>query len=155
MIMDTWFLCTVKYRKRMEDGLQKRVSEKYLFDSISFTESEGRCIEEMAPFVSGDFEVADIKKAKFSKVVLTDNVEADRYYKCKLEFITLDEKSGKGKKHPYNILIQAVSIQDAQKRLDDWIKGSMTDIRIVSITETPIMDVYRCKSSTEDKDNGN
>lgn len=151
--MSTWFLCTVKLQKTMEDRAEKTVREKYLFDSLSFTESEGRCIEEITPFVSGEFEVADIKKAKFSEVVLTDDVEADKYYKCKLAFITLDEKSGKEKEHPYNILVQAGSFNDAQKRLDEWIKGSMTDIRTVSITETPIMDVFKCKLNTEGKDN--
>lgn len=77
--MNTWFLCTIKYDKVAENGLQKKVSEKYLFDSLSFTESEGRCIEEMTPFISGEFEVSDIKRANYSEIFFSDEESADKY----------------------------------------------------------------------------
>ena len=58
-----WFECKIRYEKVMEDGLQKRVSENYVVDALSFSEAEERIIEEMSHFISGQFEVVDIKKA--------------------------------------------------------------------------------------------
>ena len=45
--MSEWFQCTVKYEKTMENGQQKKVTEPYLVDAISFTEAERRIIEEI------------------------------------------------------------------------------------------------------------
>ena len=123
--------------------LTKKVSEKYLFDSLSFTESEGRCIEEMTPFISGEFTVSDIKRANYSEIFFSDEVSADKYFKCKLYFITLDEKSGTEKKTATNILVQAADLRDAVKKLDEGMKNTMADYVIYSVAETQIMDVYK------------
>lgn len=141
--MNTWFLCTIKYDKIAENGLEKKVSEKYLFDSLSFTESEGRCIEEMTPFISGEFTVADIKRANYSEIFFSDEESADKYFKCKLYFITLDEKKGAEKKTATNILVQAADLRDAVKKLDEGMKGTMADYVIASVAETSIIDVYK------------
>lgn len=141
--MNTWFLCTIKYDKIDENGLQKKVSEKYLFDSLSFTESEGRCIEEMTPFISGEFTVSDIKRANYSEIFFSDEESADKYFKCKLYFITIDEKNGTEKKTATNILVQAADLRDAVKKLDEGMKGTMADYVIASVAETSIIDVYK------------
>lgn len=141
--MNTWLLCTIKYDKVAENGLVKKVSEKYLFDSLSFTESEGRCIEEMTPFISGEFTVSDIKRANYSEIFFSDEVSADKYFKCKLYFITIDEKSGAEKKTATNILVQAADLRDAVKKLDEGMKNTMADYVIASVAETDVMDVYK------------
>lgn len=141
--MNTWFLCTIKYDKIAENGLEKKVSEKYLFDSLSFTESEGRCIEEMTPFISGEFTVSDIKRANYSEIFFSNEVSADKYFKCKLYFITIDEKSRTEKKTATNILVQAADLRDAVKKLDEGMKGTMADYVIASVAETSIIDVYK------------
>lgn len=53
--MSTWFECKVKYDKMMENGMQKKVTEPYMVDALSFTEAEARIIKEMTPFISGRF----------------------------------------------------------------------------------------------------
>ena len=142
MGMHTWFICTIKYEKTMENGLEKKVAESYLFDSLSFTESEGRCIEEMTAFISGEFTVSDIKRANYSEVFFSQEDAADRWFKCRLMFITLDEKSGVEKKTSTNVLVQAADLRDAVKKLDEGMKGTMADNQIASVSETAIMDVY-------------
>ena len=62
MAMHTWFECKIRYEKVMENGMQKKVTEPYLVDALSFTEAEARIIEEMTPFISGEFTVSDIKR---------------------------------------------------------------------------------------------
>lgn len=140
--MHTWFECKIRYEKTMENGMNKKVTEPYLFDALSFTESEGKCIEEMTPFISGEFTIADIKRVKYSEVFFSGEESADKWFKCKLVFITRDEKSGAEKKTVTNVLVQAVDLRDAVKKLDKGMKGTMTDYQIASVTETAIMDVY-------------
>ena len=97
-----WFECSIRYEKTMESGMNKIVTEKYLIDALSFTEAEARIIEEITPFISGEFTVVDIKRANYSELFPCDEEAADRWFKCKLIFITLDEKSGAEKKNIYS-----------------------------------------------------
>ena len=140
--MHTWFEVKIRYEKVAENGMQKKVTEPYLFDALSFTESEGKCIEEMTPFISGEFTVSDIKRANYSEIFFSEEESADRWFKCKLVFITIDEKSGAEKKTSTHVLVQASNLRDAVKKLDEGMKGTMADYQIASVSETPIMDVY-------------
>lgn len=142
MSMHTWFECKIRYEKIMENGMQKKVTEPYLVDALSFTEAEKRIIEEITPYISGEFTVSDIKRANYSELFPSDEESADRWFKCKIIFITLDEKSGAEKKTSTMILVQAADLRDAVAKLDESMKGTMADYQIGSVTETPIMDVF-------------
>lgn len=148
-MMHTWFEVKIRYEKVVVNGMQKKVTEPYLFDALSFTESEGKCIQEMTPFISGEFTVSDIKRAKYSEIFFSDEEAADRWFKCKLIFTTLDEKSGAEKKTSTQILVQAADLRDAVKKLDEGMKGTMADYEIGSVSETPIMDVYPYEAEKE------
>ena len=141
-MMHTWFEFKIRYEKTMENGMNKKVTEPYLVDALSFTEAEARIIEEMTPFISGEFTVSDIKRANYSELFFSEEEAADRWFKCKLTFITLDEKSGAEKKTSTNVLVQASDLRDAVKKLDEGMKGRMADYIISSMAETSIMDVY-------------
>lgn len=91
----TWFECKISYEKTMEDGLQKKVNENYTVDALSFTEAEKRIIEEMSNYISGEFAVKDIKIAPYKEIFFSEDASADRWYKAKLQFITIDEKTEK------------------------------------------------------------
>ena len=149
-MMNDWFECKVRYEKTLENGMIKKVTEPYLVDALSFTEAERRFLEEIKPFMSGEFEVSDIKRAKFAEMFETTDSDADRWFKAKVAFITLDEKSGAEKKTNQNMLVQASDLRDAVKRLDKGMEGSMVDYEIISVAETPIMDVfhYQVRSTT-------
>src|SRR5690554_4062599 len=99
--MYNWFECKLRYDKMLETGIQKTVTEPYLVDALSFTEAEARIIEEIKPYISGEFTISDIKRVKYSDTFFND--AGDRYFKAKLYFITLDEKSGAEKKTAVNM----------------------------------------------------
>ena len=40
--MNNWYECRVKFEKTLENGTQKKVTEVYLVDAMSFTEAENR-----------------------------------------------------------------------------------------------------------------
>ncbi|MCU6768267.1 DUF4494 domain-containing protein [Barnesiella propionica] len=138
--MANWFECKVKYDKMMENGMQKKVNEPYLVDALSFTEAEARIIKEMTPFISGEFSVSAVKRANISELFFDET--GDRWYKCKVNFITLDEKSGMEKKTASYILVQASDFQRSVENLMECMKGTLADYEVASITETPLMDVY-------------
>lgn len=141
--MALWFECKVRYEKMMENGMVKKVNEPYLVDALTFTEAESRIVEEMKPFISGEYSISSEKKTKISEIFF--NESGDRYYLVKVNYITLDEKSGTEKKTATLILVQASDFEDALKNFQEGMKGTMGDYEIASITETPLMDVFPIK----------
>ena len=137
-----WFLCKIRYEKTMEDGLQKKVTEQYVVDAVSFTEAEARIIEQMSSYVSGEFDIVEIDRCKFGEVFFSDEEMADKWYKAKLKFITIDEKTEKEKRSAVYYLVQAWGFEDARKNIDEAMGGTMIDYEIDTVSETPIMDVY-------------
>lgn len=136
------FECGIRYEKTLENGMQKKVTELYIVDALSFTEAESRIIGEMSCFISGEFDVVSEKITNYSELVSTDNSEADKWYKVKINLITLDEKSGAEKKQHIYLLVQAQDIDDARKRLNEHMKGTMADWVCEAVQETKIMDVF-------------
>lgn len=140
--MHNWFTCKIRYIKTMENGMNKKVTEPYLVDALSFTEAESRIIEEITPYMTGEFVVSGVARANYSELFFSDEESADKWYKCKLYFITLDEKTGIEKKEATNVLVQASDLKDAIKKLDEGMKDTMADYEIAAVSETAIMDVY-------------
>lgn len=147
--MNTYFECKIRYEKVVDD-MDVICTESYLVNALSFTEAEARIIEEIAPFIRGEMVIKDIKRAHYSELFPSDEEAADRWFKCKLLIITLDEKSGAEKKAPMQVLVQASDLRDAVKKLDEGMKGTMADYQIASISETPIMDVFPYTEQSED-----
>lgn len=141
--MANWFECKVRYDKMMENGAIKKVNEPYLVDALSFTEAESRIIEEQTPFISGEFSVSAVKRTKISEIFFDD--AADKWYLVKVAFITIDEKTAVEKRSVSTIMVAGNDFKGAYDRFQEGMKGTMADYEIVSITETPIMDVYRAK----------
>ena len=138
--MHNWFECKINYEKVAEDINQKKITESYLVDALSFTEAEARITEEMRPYISGEFKITDIKRARYSETFFND--KGDRFYRAKVNMITLDEKSGTEKKTPIQMLAQASTIHEAINVVDTGMKGTMADYVIASVTETALMDVF-------------
>lgn len=140
-----WFECKIRYEKTLEDGMQKKVTEAYTVDALSFTEAEQRILEEMSSYISGEFDVADIKKAAYKEIFFSDDDMADRWYKAKLQFITVDEKSGKEKRSNVNYLVNAGTLNGAVNNITEVMNGTMIDYVIASVAETQLMDVFEYK----------
>ena len=140
-----WFECKVKYEKTLENGAVKQVNEPYLVDALNFTEAERRIIEEITPYMTGIFEVSDIKCVRYADIIESSEERADRFFRAKLVFIMLDEMPGKVKKTTTNILVQAADLPDALQKLEAAMKGSTMDYSIASLSETLIMDIFHHK----------
>ena len=138
--MHNWFECKIKFEKTGEEGKIAKVSETYLVDALSFTEAESRIIEEMRPFISGEFTVTAIRRAKINEMFFNEN--GDKWYRAKVMFICLDEDKGVERKTAVTMLVQANDTKEANAGVVEGMKVSMADYEIAAITETLIMDVY-------------
>lgn len=145
----SWKECFIVYEKMMEDGLQKKVKEIYVVDGLSFGEAEERITKEMSSYISGEFEVYNINPAVYKEVVFSEDDTADRWYKCRLQFITIDERTEKEKRTNVYYLIQAGTFEQARKSVDEFMGGTMIDYVIAKIEETKIMDVFEYQNSNK------
>ena len=144
-----WFETKVRYEKTIDDGSQKKVTEQYTVDALSFNEAEATIIEEMSSYISGEFEVSDIKKATYKEVFFSEAATDDRWYKLKLQFITIDEKTEKEKRTNNYFLVQAATLHGAVKYIEEAMSKTMIDYVIAQVAETQIMDVFEHQTKTE------
>lgn len=149
-----WFICKVRYEKMQENGMQKKVTESYIIDAVSFTEAEERITEEMSAYISGDFEVKDISLAPFGEIFFDEKPSSYRYYKAKLAFITIDEKSGNEKRQNVTYLVNAENFNQAVKNVYEVMGDTMIDYEIISIAETQIIDVFEYHPKETEKEDG-
>jgi hypothetical protein len=143
--MKSLFITKIRYEKTMENGMNKKVTEPYIVDALSFTEAEARIIEEMKQYLSVPFTVSDIRRSNISELFPSPDENDDRWYKCRVMFITLDEKSGAEKKTSTYMYVQAATSDIAMTRLHECMKDTMADYVLSSVSETPIMDVFLYK----------
>ena len=140
-----WFECKIRYEKTMEDGLLKKVNEVYVIDALSFSEAEERITKEMSSYISGEFEIVDVKIAPYREVFFADDNLADQWFKAKLSFITIDERGDKEKRTSVMYLVNAGNISSAINNIDKVVSGTMIDYVTTSISATKIMDVFEYK----------
>ncbi|MCR5299160.1 MAG: DUF4494 domain-containing protein [Paludibacteraceae bacterium] len=152
--MFNWFECKVKYEKQAEDGAIKSTSETYLVDAQTFTEAEARIVLETKAFASvavGELSVENIKRIKIAEMFNMHDESADRWYRSKVNFITIDEKKGVEKRTSCAMMVKGKDIQEALKELEKGLSTGASDYEIVNISETPIMDVFEYAPITTSK----
>lgn len=141
-----WFLTTASFEKVLENGMQKKVNEKYLVDAMSCTEAEARTIEVVKPFVTGDLKITSTKEENYTELFVG---EGDYFYDAKVGFVTLDEKSGREKIQKTKMLIQADDVKSAISNLEKGMKGTLSDWKLHGIQETQIMDIVLYNKDSE------
>ena len=137
-----WYEVKYQHEQTQEDGTQKKVTELYTVDALSFTEAESKITEEMKLYVSGETLIKAITRAPYKEILFDDRENADKFYKAKLDFITIDEKTEKEKKSTVTYLVQAANLDEAKKNINEVMGTTMIDYDIQSIAETKIIDVF-------------
>jgi hypothetical protein len=138
--MNTWFECNAKYVKIDENGREKKVSESYLLDAMSFTEAESKIYKELETMVSGEFNVTKIAKTNIAEIIPSE--DGEKWFKAKVAYISMDEESGKEKRTSQYVLVLAKTVKDAFDKIEKNMEGMMVDFEISAISESTIMDVF-------------
>lgn len=137
-----FFEVKIQYQEMQDDGKEKKVTEQYVVEALSFTEAETRITEEMTPFISGDFDVVSEKIAPFNEIFLSDNSTDDKWFISKVSFITIDEKTEKEKKQTFRYLVQAATSELALDYTKEMLSHGMSDYTIDAVRDTPTLDVF-------------
>lgn len=132
----------IQYQKMREDGKEKKVTEQYVVEALSFTEAESRIIEEMTPYISGEFDIVSEKIAPYNEIFLSDRTDDDKWFISKVGFITLDERTDKEKKQTFRYLVQAATSELALDYTKEMFSHGMSDYCIEAVQDTPTLDVF-------------
>ena len=143
-----FFEVKIQYQKMQEDGKEKKVTEQYVVEALSFTEAESRIAEEMLNYTDGDLDVVSEKIAPFNEIFISDNSTDDKWFVSKVGFITLDEKTAKEKKQTFRYLVQAATSEIALDYTKEMLSHGMSDYSIDSVQDTPTLNVF-LNGSTE------
>lgn len=137
-----FFEVKIQYQKMQEDGKEKKVTEQYVVEALSFTEAESRIAEEMLPYTDGDLDVVSEKIAPFNEIFISDKSDDDKWFISKVSFITLDEKTAKEKKQTFRYLVQAATSELAMDYTKEMFSHGMSDYSIDSVQDTPTLNVF-------------
>lgn len=137
----TWFECKVRYEQTQEDGMNKMVTETYVYKAADFGEAYDKAIKNMSTFISGEFGITAMKIAQYGEVVMQDERTEEKYYRVKVNLIILDEKTQKEKKTACYYLVNADSVEKARKYTDAALSDTMMDYVIEAVQEAKIIDV--------------
>ena len=140
-IPGTWFECKVRYEQTQEDGMNKMVTETYVYKAADFGEAYDKATKDMSTSISGEFEITAMKIAQYKEIITQDEGTEEKFYRVKVNLIILDEKTQKEKKTACYYLVNADSVEKARKYTDTALSQTMADFTIVSVQETMIIDV--------------
>ena len=137
----TWFECKVRYEQTQEDGMNKMVTETYVYKAADFGEAYDKAIKNMSTFISGEFGIKAMKIAQYGEVVMQDDITEEKFYRAKVNLIILDEDTQKEKKIACYYLVNADSVEKARKYTDAALSDEILDYVIEAVQEAKIIDV--------------
>lgn len=141
----SFYECKVRYeRTNYDNGSVRKVTENYMVvHALSFTDVETIATVNLTPLTEGEIDILSMKSSTISDIYLSNKAEDDHFFKAKIVYITIDEKSLKEKKTSEYVLVQADSTEGAIKRLNKEL-GSIANVTLIaSIVESNIVDVLK------------
>jgi hypothetical protein len=138
--MQNWFECKVGYLKIDDDGRERKVSENYLLDAVSYTDAEARAIQQLSTMVRGEFVVKKISQSNIIEIFPHENGEW--WFKAKIAIVTIDERAGKEKKINQYFLVAADNIKQALQRLEEGLSYVLVPFTVTSIALSSVVDVF-------------
>lgn len=139
-----YFEATVRYERTMSEGNIKMITEKYVLTAASFAEAEERITIEIKPFAAGQFDVKALKTIDVREVMIdSDYSSENKWFKCKVLFITINEITAEEKRTPAIIYVFAKDTASANSVLVEGLRSSMMDYEIDTIQATKIIELYQ------------
>ena len=131
------YLVKINCKKLQENGIEKTVKEQYIVTGVSFADIEKKAVSLEEEYGVTDFGIILIKVSPYKEI---QESECDTWFDAKIAFTEIDEQREREKKTKYAYLFNAVDIDDARKKAKEFCEGIMSDIEIISITKTNILD---------------
>lgn len=142
-----WYKLRVKYGKELDTGKKKKVSEEYLVDAESFTETEKRANKAATDLIgTRDFDITAISREPITDILKEDEDEDNHWYKGVVALVTEDEETGTKKFSPQTMYVNAPDIKNADRMLAEHMSDCNVDWVIKSIAETKVLGVLNYKA---------
>lgn len=138
----TFFEVGIRLEKTMEDGSSKKVTEKYAVDAMSFTEAESIVTKKLSDRISGDFEIKSEAQAAYHEISFSEKEGESKWYKAKVLFITLDEKTEREKRTVVTYLVQGSSMRSVLTNIEQMFGTVMFGHEVIALQETKIIEVF-------------
>lgn len=87
-------------------------------------------------------DVVGIKRSNVYEIVNEPSINMEKLFKAKIVSIFVDD-SGKEKEQPYYVLLWATDMNDANKKIQEYMRQGMQDLLFKEIKETKILDVLK------------
>lgn len=146
--MNKWYQVKARYSEQKEDGSFKKTTSTYLVSALNFTEAETKTYSELEQIIRGEFSVVGVTPKNYEDVIEYDT--QDEYWwevSVKMQDANLD--SEKIKMVTNNYLVSATTLPEALDNITESLKGTVSDMTIVGIKSSPIVDIFPYKESTE------
>ena len=101
-----WYQVKARLERVADNGAIKAGSEVFLVKANSFATAERVAMEEVVQYATGGVDVVAMARKNYKEVFASNEADADKWFKCKLSFLTIDEKSGKEKKTAHLFLVK-------------------------------------------------
>lgn len=128
----------IKYVRQTGEDRPSIVKETYLVEGLTCADVEKRLMEEMKPYIFGDYELPSCKKVEVYDMI--QSTDGDMWYKARVEMIVIDDNGAESRK-AVSVLVKDKTIRDALRHLQEYL--SDLDCEVVSITRSQIIDVLR------------
>jgi Domain of unknown function (DUF4494) len=139
--MPSWYLGKIKYQQEQENGALKSIAEAYLIDAVSYTEAEARLYRVVADSTP-DFQITSLTRMKLADVFHYEDEGGEKWFKCKVVYVSFDESKNKEKKIVSMMLVNADSAKEALERTDKSLSTMLIPYEITDVNLTPILDVH-------------
>lgn len=145
--MNNWFTAKVRYTKQMEDSTFKRISEPYLVSALTFSDAETRIYDELGSSIRGEFKITGCTPTNYDDVVTLTDV--DYFFEAKVRMNVADMDATKPKMVTKKILVSGADISDAFDNLKEVVDKYVTDVEVIGISKTQIVDIFPFKETEE------
>lgn len=135
------FETSIRYNRIKDRGVQETCTETYLVEALSFSQAEASITIEMQPYITGDFDIPAIKRISVADIIDRHNSDADKYFRAKLTYITINERTMKEKRQSFNYIVRANDIDSAHAAVVAYMKQSLQDYVIAKLEETRIVEL--------------
>ena len=135
------FETQIRYDRINARGVQDTCTETYLVEALSFSQAEASITIEMQPYITGDLDIPAIKRISVADIIDRHNSDADKYFRAKLTYITINERTMKEKRQSFNYIVRANDIDSAHAAVVAYMKQSPQDYVIAKLEETRIVEL--------------
>lgn len=137
--MASWYQVKIRFQKEDSAGKLLTINETYLFDAVSYTEAEANGYKRIVTGAS-DFSVTAINRMRLADLFTYE--DGEKWFKAKVIYFSVDEKSGKEKKVVNYMLVNADGIDQALSRITESLRNMLIPYETTDINLTPILEVF-------------